>query len=150
MIVFRFTCRPDQAPESGFDLGDLEIEGDLGRSTSAGRSPDQGMMVFLSLVLLLDGLARLETGHRGTFPFVAVDSSFRVDFRSKDRTVTVSSDGRVLGRPPLTELLHAVLSAAEEFAARELPALPADDAGRQDLETSLAQFRRFLAASRSG
>ncbi|MEV7211974.1 hypothetical protein AB0O31_02615 [Kitasatospora cineracea] len=147
MISFRFTCRPDQEPESGFDLGDMEIEGDLGDTTSAGRSPDQGMMIFLSVVLLLNGLVRLETRHRGAFSFVAVDSSFRVDFRVKNRIVVLSHQGRILGRPPLPELLHAVLTAAEEFAARELPKIPADDAGRHDLEISLAEFRQFLSSN---
>ncbi|MEU5385585.1 hypothetical protein [Kitasatospora cineracea] len=121
------------------------IEGDLGGTTSAGRSPDQGMMILLSLVLLLDGLVRLETRHRGFFSFVAVDSSFRVDFRLKGRMVVLSHEGRTLSRPPLPELLRAVLAAAEELAARELPKIPADDVRRQDLEISLAEFRQFLS-----
>ncbi|MFH8384204.1 hypothetical protein ACH4E7_25205 [Kitasatospora sp. NPDC018058] len=145
MISFRFTRSPGQEPESGFDLGDMEIDGDQGSLTSIGHSPDQGMMIFLSLALLLGGLARLETKHRGSFSFGAVDSSFQVDFRVKKGAVAVSQGRRTVGRPPLTELYRAVLAAAEEFAARELPKTPMD-AGREDLELSLSEFRQFLAA----
>ncbi len=105
-------------------------------------------MIFPSLVPLLDGLARLEGRHRGFLSFVAVDSSFRVDFRVMDRAVELSRGGRTLGRPPLTDLVHAVMVAADEFAAREVPGLPTTDAGRQDLEASLAEFRRLLSSHR--
>ncbi|MEU6019739.1 hypothetical protein ABZ826_39100, partial [Streptomyces sp. NPDC047515] len=130
------------------DLGDMEIAADQWSVTSVGHTPDQGMMIFLSLVLLLDGLANLEGRHRGFFSFVAVDSSFRVDFRVRRRTVVLSHERRVLARPSLPELLHAVSAAAEEFAARELPRLPTIDSGRQDMEASLAEFRQFLASTR--
>ncbi len=97
-------------------------------------------MVLLSLVPLLNDPVRLETRHGSFFSFVAVDSSSRVDSRVKNRMAALSREGRALGRPPLPKLLRAVPAAAEEFAARELPGIPADGVGWQDLEISPAEL----------
>lgn len=56
MITVQFTVRPGQGDVSGFDLGDMAVTGDFGTADSVGRAPDQGMMIYLSVVQLPDSL----------------------------------------------------------------------------------------------
>ena len=43
---------------SEFDLGDMELRGNRGVASSLNHTPDQGMMIILSVTMLLDGLRR--------------------------------------------------------------------------------------------
>ncbi|MFJ9346963.1 hypothetical protein [Streptomyces sp. NPDC101237] len=49
-------------------------------------------------------------------------------------------DGTVIDRSPAARLASAVREGAERFAAPRLPLLPEDDAGRENLEKSLAEI----------
>ncbi|MFG3347651.1 hypothetical protein ACGF1Z_21595 [Streptomyces sp. NPDC048018] len=146
MIRMTFTVRPDQGEPSGFDLGDVTCEGEGGAVASAGHVPDQGMMIYLSVPLLLDSLRPLFTGGGKTASFVGTDTSFRLDFR-RDRkgVVTVSARGTVLGKCGLGELADAVLRPTLELAEKDLSSLPAGDGARSDYFSSLERFRASLA-----
>ncbi|MEV6057592.1 hypothetical protein [Streptomyces sp. NPDC052107] len=54
MITFQFTVRPGQGDPHGFDMGDMVVTGDFDAVDSVGHVPDQGMMIYLSVVQLLD------------------------------------------------------------------------------------------------
>ncbi|MFF1446649.1 hypothetical protein ACFVYF_00550 [Streptomyces sp. NPDC058274] len=56
MITVQFAVHPGQGAPSGFDLGDIFVTGDLDTADSSGHAPDQGMMIYLSVTQLLDGL----------------------------------------------------------------------------------------------
>ncbi|QXE34197.1 hypothetical protein KQY30_07755 [Streptomyces sp. GMY02] len=144
MIHFKFSLRPDQGDPSGFDLGDVVVTGEGGMSTSAGQSPDQGMMIYLSVSLLLDQMANLVTSSSGSFEFVGADSSFALAFRMRGSVVETSGRDGVVGAADSSEFVEELLRAAEEFAASELGGLPESDAVREDFSTSLLQFRRGL------
>ncbi len=137
-----FTVRPGQGEHSDFDLGDITCEGESGSVGSAGHVPDQGMMIYLSVPLLLDSLRPLLAGERKAVSFVGTGTSFRLDFR-RDRkgVVAVSAKGTVLGRCGVEELTAAVLRPAlrleKEFASR----LPAGGGASSDLTSSLERFR---------
>jgi hypothetical protein len=143
MIDFRFSRRPDQGEPSGFDLGDISVRGERGEITSEGHSPDQGMMIYLSLSLLLDQLRALQSTKKA-IEFVGTDTSFTIFFKPKKKSIEVSSGGMVVGNPEIGELLMQVLHAAEEFAADQLDLLPEGDAGRNDLLAALSQFRQIV------
>ncbi|WP_435975127.1 hypothetical protein [Streptomyces sp. Qhu_M48] len=146
MIKMSFTVRPEQGDPSDFDLGDITCEGESGAAGSAGHVPDQGMMIYLSVPLLLDSLRPLFTGERKAVSFVGTDTSFRLDFR-RDRkgVVTVSAKGTVLGKCGLEELADAVLRPTVELAEKDLWNLPAGDGARSDYFSSLERFRASLA-----
>ncbi|MZE51227.1 hypothetical protein GTY86_07850 [Streptomyces sp. SID5770] len=146
MIRMTFTVRPEQGEPSGFDLGDITCEGEGGAVASTGHVPDQAMMIYLSVPLLLDSLRPLFTGERKTASFVGTDTSFRLDFR-RDRkgVVTVSAKGTVLGKCGLEELADAVLRPTLELAEKGLSGLPAGDGARSDYFSSLERFRASLA-----
>lgn len=127
-MEFEFSIDENEAPPpSGFDLGHMDVRGNAGAASSRGRTPDQAMMIYLSLTLLLDGLRRFLAGRDRVHTTSAVDSSFSLTFRRR--------------RGGSVETVHA---GAEAFASTHLPFLPPDDAGRQDLERSLAEFGAFL------
>ncbi|MER5864717.1 hypothetical protein [Kitasatospora sp. NPDC002040] len=141
MIEYRFSIRPDQGSPSGFDLGDMEISGSGGSTSSAGRQPDQGMMIFLSVALLLDQVRHLLSAGRGSVQFCAVDSSFQVRFTVKKGEVTIADGKQVIEKVPVRDFVPALLAAANGFADAELGALPESDPARSDLLHSLAGFR---------
>ncbi|MEV5955886.1 hypothetical protein AB0M11_19295 [Streptomyces sp. NPDC051987] len=145
-LSFEFSVAENVAPPpSGFDLGHMDVRGDRGAASSRDRTPDQAMMIYLSLSLLLDGLCRFLSGRARTFTTAAIDSSFSLTFRRrKDGSIETLHDGMVIDRSSAEDLASAVYTAAERFAGPRLPLLPEDDAGREDLEKSLAEFGEFM------
>ncbi|MEU7021919.1 hypothetical protein ABZ990_14830 [Streptomyces sp. NPDC046203] len=146
MVSARFTVRPGQGGASGFDLGDMTVTGDLGTVESAGRVPDQSMMIHLSAVLLLDGLAAFLRDGTRAFRFAAADSSFGLTVRRSKGGVSVAGEKGVVAWTTAGELASAVLDAAEALG-REHP-LPADDPVAGDLAAALAGFRPLVPAGR--
>lgn len=142
MIEFKFSRRPDQGQPSGFDLGDITVTGEKGEATSEGHAPDQGMMIYVSLSLLLDQLAALR-GAKRAVEFVGTDSSFTISFKPGKKAVEVFSGDILVGCAEAGELLGEVLRAAEAFSADQLDLLPESDAGRKDLLVSLERFRQI-------
>ncbi|WP_309500318.1 hypothetical protein [Streptomyces shenzhenensis] len=145
MIQFEFSVDENEAPPpSGFDLGHIHVRGDRGEASSQGHTPDQAMMIYLSLTLLMNGLRRFLTGRDRSFTMSAVDSSFSLTFRrGKDGSIETVYDGTVIDRSSAADLASAVRAGAERFAKPRLPLLPRDDAGREDLEKSLPEFGNF-------
>ncbi|MEU9276020.1 hypothetical protein AB0D87_31405 [Streptomyces sp. NPDC048342] len=144
-LRFEFSVAANEAPPpSGFDLGHIDVRGDRGEASSRGHTPDQAMMIYLSLTLLMDGLRRFLTGRDRSFTTSAVDSSFSLTFRrGKDGSIETVYDGTVIDRSSAADLASAVRAGAERFANPRLPLLPGDDPGREDLERSLAEFGNF-------
>ncbi|MYS06904.1 hypothetical protein GTW71_10765 [Streptomyces sp. SID6041] len=142
MIRMAFSVRPEQGEAGEFDLGDVLCEGESGTAGSAGHVPDQGMMIYLTVPLLLDALRPLLTAERKTASFVGTGSSFRLDFRrDRDAVVTVSANGTTVGSCRPGELAAAVLRAAEELERQLLSRLPAESGAARDLVSSLDRFR---------
>ncbi|MFH8731851.1 MULTISPECIES: hypothetical protein [unclassified Streptomyces] len=139
MITVQFTVRPDQGEPSGFDLGDMSVTGDLGTADSAGHTPDQGMMIYLSVTQLLDSLGDFLRGDAGTLSFTGVDTSFGLVFRRTRKGLSVASKVGVIARASAPELGEAVLRAADRLAL----ALPAEDSAAADLGAALASFPRL-------
>ncbi|MGW5636817.1 hypothetical protein [Streptomyces sp. NPDC003832] len=99
-MEFRFAVAENELPPpSGFDLGHIDVHGSENDATSRGRTPDQSMMIYLSLTLLLDGLRRFLTGRKPAYESAAVDSSFSLTFtRVGGARIDVSYRGVVLAR----------------------------------------------------
>ncbi|MEU4345797.1 hypothetical protein AB0H00_31895, partial [Nocardia sp. NPDC023852] len=74
---------------------------------------------------------------------VLAASHFSLNFTLMKRRMSVRA-GRVIADTDAAQVLDAVWQAVKEFAARELPLLDADDAGRTDLEGSMARFSRAI------
>lgn len=141
-MKFEF-CVNEMPPPSGFDLGHMTVRGNAGTVSSRGHTPDQAMMIHLSLSALLDGLARLIVERQHSYAFGAVDSSFALHFTTKrDGTLVTRAGGRtgtVIDTSDPREVTGALAEAAADFARRHLPTLP-DDGGAQDLKASVDQY----------
>ncbi|MER6996966.1 hypothetical protein [Streptomyces sp. NPDC000410] len=148
MIKIKFSVRAEQGDPSGFDLGDIACIGDLGESSSEGRTPDQGMMIYLSVTLLLDNLAQFLNSRARTLHFTGTDTSFGLTFqRDKTGTFSISSGNNLLARASKREITEAVLLAAEELAATKLLQLSGSDAARSDYSAALHEFRALAERS---
>jgi hypothetical protein len=145
MFEVAFSVRPEQGEPSGFDIGDMVCTGDSGNVGSVGYAPGQGMMIYLSVVLLMDNLRPLLEGRKNTVAYNAVDSSFSLTFRRNKRGVSVATttNFRPFARCTPHQLAEAVLVAAEDMASSHLPTLADEDAGKQDYLAALDRFRVF-------
>ncbi|MRH86705.1 hypothetical protein GFY24_04345 [Nocardia sp. SYP-A9097] len=144
MVIFEFSRHNDDHDDpgpTGFDFGDMEVVGDLGSASSE----DDGMgsmMIFVSVSMLLDELCTLVERGRGGFDYLGISSHFSLNFTLMKRRMAVRAGRVTIVDADAGQVLDAVLQAANEFAARELPLLDADDGGRTDVEASIASFSR--------
>lgn len=148
-MEFTFSVAENQSPPpSGFDLVHICVRGSEGEASSRNRTPEQAMMSHLSVTLLLDGVRCFLDGRDRTYASVAVDSAFSLKFtRAKGGWVETSHEGVLVDRSAEKDLADALFRGADTFARATLRHLPPDDAGRQDLEASLAEFESFGDAS---
>lgn len=115
-VIVKFTVRPDQGAPSGFDLGDMAWVGELGEARSAGQSPDQAMMIHVSVTQLLDCLGDLLGGRTKSVSFTGAASSFRLRFTSIKqgiRTAGPSGPVSILAPGDFTATRHGFARAAD-------------------------------------
>ena len=144
-ISFTFERREGEPP-SGFELGDLVVTTTTSSVSSKGRQPDAGMMVYLALVDLMNGISSLLTGDNRRYEFVGADSSFILLFiRSKTGT-TIRQGNTDLGTVDLGRLCEQLLADVDRFLA-EHP-LPPTDGVFHDVTTARERFRELVAATR--
>jgi len=141
MLRFSWTFSPGALAEgvSDFTLGDLTIQGDQGISTSAGRTPNQSMMVFLSMLTLLDGVRNyLKTPAKQPFIFYAADSSysFRLITKAADQLRIDEADR------PIAVVSQSTLVQAIWKGVQEVLAMPTIDSGSaaEDLSAACIEF----------
>lgn len=138
-IRFELTDRAAGRRVSGLSRGNVTMEGSGGLVTSAGRSPDQSMLVYLSLVDLLDGIGDLLSAPSGReWQWVGNDSSFVVHFRRARDKVRIEAMGEPLGEVDEAQLARAVFDAATGLLAKHRP--PPSDLIAEDLESALEEF----------
>ncbi|MFJ8085040.1 hypothetical protein ACIQ6Y_31035 [Streptomyces sp. NPDC096205] len=149
-MKFTFSVADDELPPaSGFDLGHMDVLGSEGEANSRDRTPDQAMMIYLSVTLLLDGVRHFLTGRERTYESAAVVSSFSLKFsRKKGGWLETRHESALVDRSSEKDLAAALYQGADTFARATLRHLPLDDAGRGDLEASLAEFGRWYVRQR--
>ncbi|MFE4694232.1 hypothetical protein ACFRH6_29800 [Streptomyces sp. NPDC056749] len=151
MIEVKFSVRTEQGEPNGFDLGDIFIEGEYGAARSDGHVPDQGMMIYPSVTLLLDSLRPLFTGEKKRISFTGTDTSFQLDFKcDKKGLVSVSKNGMLLGKSSLDDLSKAVFQSAKNFAEDNLSGLPAGDAAHSDYLAALRDLHATMTRKQQG
>lgn len=144
VISFGFSVRPDQGESSGYDLGDMLVGGDEGAIDSSGHRPDQGMMIYLSVPMLLDGFQGFTEGAARTWVFYGVDTSYKPAFHRRKTGVLVRGRDARAGAASLPDMAGSLLAATEDFVRSDFSRLPADDIAWHDLNLSLTAFRGFV------
>ena len=123
----------------------MTFTGDQGECTSRGKTPNQAMMLVLSLTELLGGLRRLNEGEWPTYRFIGVDSSFCVDFdRTGVNRIAVRCGKGVIDELSASSLLQSILAGAHELLRQPENQLPQDDGGRESLVDALTRLSRWL------
>ncbi|MFI1765786.1 hypothetical protein ACH41H_27535 [Streptomyces sp. NPDC020800] len=147
MITVRFTVRSGQGHAGGFDLGDMAVSGDLGPADSAGHVPDRGMMIYLSVVQLLDSLGHFLRGDARVLDFTGADTSFGLVVRRANDGLSVAGKGRVVARTTARELASVVLCAVEDLGLGRTP--PPEGPITSDWEAALAAFRPLASGHKA-
>lgn len=145
MLTFEFLFRDSAGTgQGGFDLGDISVIGELGTHSSAYRTPDQSMMLALSIVGLCDGFRRLlSQPGPGTFEFVGVDSSFRVIFRrTRQGLIEVHGGNRLLHVAEPSLLKHDIERCVMSFAENPDFDERLNAAERADLQSGIQSLRK--------
>jgi hypothetical protein len=138
-LRFELTDRNAGSRVSGLSRGHATLEGPGGRVTSAGRTPDQSMLVYLALVDLLDGIGDLmAASSRREWQWVGNDSSFAVNFRRSNGGVLVHAMGEPLGAVDEAALVQAIWDGATGLLAEHRP--PPSDLIADDLDAALEEF----------
>jgi hypothetical protein len=145
MLRFEMSREPG-APATGFDMGDIQVTGNLATISSAGQKPSQSMMVYLALAELLGGMSRLAETKSGHYAFHGVDSSFRLDFAlTQAGVLTIIGRGRTLvAKTDVATLLVSVRNGVEHFLSHPDNQLAPADVVAGDLRDARRDFEAAL------
>lgn len=130
-----------------FSLGDMTLSGSFGTVTSKDRSPDQSMMIFLSVVTLLDELrVFLQNKALTTHRYVGIDTSFQINFTKHPNNlieITHRTDPIDIVSPQ--EIIRAIYGGVQIFLNRYSPYVRNDDPVTGDLHASFEAFSRAFS-----
>lgn len=120
MLKIEFSlCASNQLDERsmGYERGHIDISGNLGTTTSKNRTPDQSMMLVLSIVDILDGLRRLFADRKNkSYRFVGTDSSFELKFEmSPGNNVTIRERDNDIHTGNISNVIIEMLNAVSSF-----------------------------------
>ena len=134
-------------PLSGFDLGHVEIANGLGNWTSFGKKPDQGMMIFPSVVGLLDGLKDfLQKKDKKRFYWTGIDSSFSIVFQKNSAEfISVAIGSELIANMRAPELAEVIYQSIVAFLDENVNRLAIDDPVLEDLTVAKEEFLQFMA-----
>ena len=145
--MFEFSVsRNDTGKVTGFDLGDMGfLTG--GKEISSKGSPRLLMMVYLSVVSLVDTLLSLRVGRK--YEFVGVDSSFSLVFELQRKRGFVWVENELLGGCDFCILIKAIDKGLEVFLSNGNQ-LPPTDPVYNDFHSALKNQRLAVAACERG
>lgn len=143
MISFIFSRRDPETPGHGFDLGDCEIVTQSETVTTKRHKPDQGTMIYLMIVALLDSAYELlNNSKKKQIEIVAPDSSFNLLLqRTKQKNlITISSGRKILGTFSEKAFISSLISGVDSFL-KGTNLLHDEDPVLKDLTNSLSRIK---------
>jgi hypothetical protein len=145
MFNFRVWRLHDDEPACGFALGNMEFSTENDKISSVSHSRFF-MMVYLSIVGLVDGLLLLKSNKKKKFEFIGIDSSFIVIFKIEKSKVSITSRNVCLGRFDLDHILGAIDLGIDRFLENNNN-LAENDPAFCDLHRSINALKRILSGS---
>lgn len=143
MLKFVIEMEELAGPVGGLDMGHFTLQGSKAVATSAGKDPSQAMMVFISIIELLDGLKVFLFSKKKNYVFIGADSSFSLLFEKlKNNDIRISSGGTLLGVEKRMDLVAAIWRGVDEFLENRLNQISSDDMVYNDLISSVDAFKR--------
>lgn len=148
MLRIQFSFHPNGiGVPVGFNMGDMVFQGNRATVTSAGRQPDQSMMLAMSIVQLLDTVRDVISRPRSPgHSFEAIDSSFRVAFRRRHRNqgeISVTSRGILIHVTDAKSLKNDIEQSINEFLRDHDQAAIMDEDEASDFRDSWKRFQEF-------
>lgn len=144
-IKITFDLQPDE-PLSGFELGHIEISNGIRSWSSQDKTPDQAMMIFPSIVNLLDGLRNiLQSESQGKFIWVGVDSSFSISFVRGDRNkMSVFVEDVLAIDADSSQIAEWIYRPINAFLDQHIDLLQPNDPLLSDLQVAVKDFLPVL------
>ncbi len=134
---------------SGCSMGNLTFIVDSLFITSRGAS-QKTMMIFISIIELLDMAGRMLSRQSSKEKFVGVDSSFTLFFiRKKTGEIIISSKTLDLKIKNDDQFFSGVLSGVTCFLSKWMEKIPPNDMVVEDLNAALSDYREKLAVQRA-
>jgi hypothetical protein len=126
----------------GLSRGHMTVRGSEGSVTSKTDDPNQSIMIFHSIVELLDGLRRFVLSEdAGNYRFVGVDNSFQfTTTKSENDRVKLNSAQVTIDEVPTTEMVLAVWTGVSAFLSHYGEFIEPDDPISDDLRAALDSF----------
>jgi len=130
----------------GLSRGHITIYGPNSLYTSKHRSPDQSMMIFLSIPLLLDGVRQFVTNPRTrSYTFVGVDCSFQFHLtQEKNNQIAIVCERQNIGQLSREQLLQMVWGGVSAFISMHGEQIDSNDIASDDLHASMKKFEEIL------
>lgn len=127
---------------NGLNRGDMTISGSQGLATSKGKQPNQSMMIFLSIVELLDGIRRfMLTKDASNYRFVGADCSFQFSATNLEGDrIRLTSDQGIIDEVQTTEMIKAVWKGVSAFLSLYGASIRPDDPVADDLRSAADSF----------
>jgi hypothetical protein len=146
MPEFRFYVEPD-VDSSGSDVGDIEVIGRSGAVSSRGHEPSQSMLIYVSLINLVDGLEWIVRNGRGSYKFdgICVAGKFSLKFSAKRNGPVVIKAGKlVIDESDVMDFSSSFWLSVKGFTDRHLVHVAPNSEVRFVLERSLAAYEAAL------
>lgn len=105
----------DNKEIDGYSMGDMMFFD--GKITSKGHTPNQSMMIFFSLVTLLDGVGGLVKKNNRSYEFIGVDSSFSVLFKKENESISIFYKNKFIASMKTEKLVTSIYQDISNFIA---------------------------------
>jgi len=127
---------------NGLSLGHMMIEGKYGTHSSMNKTPDQSMMIFISIFELLDGIRYLvKNPTYKKYDFVGTDCSFRFTIKKKkDKILIIRKKNEIISRTNINEFIKVVFDETQKFVKKYEKFLVADETVGESLYGSIKDF----------
>ena len=146
MIDILFSLNNPSLQLTGFELGHIDMVFENGKVSSRNRSPDQSMMIFITIVDLLDGLKELMLNKKNKeFTLIGADSSFMIQFnRLKNHQIGVYADNKTTCEINEADLAFSIYNACISFCEKYQNQLSNENCVEEDIKSALGDFKERI------
>lgn len=129
---------------SGYELGNIEFSNDDICESSYNKSPDQSMMIFITISDLLSALYKFKIQKLNYVEVIGTDSSFTMVFIRRKNKVKLLVNSIVIGDGiEENKFIKIIYTAINDFCKLNLCKITVKNPIRQDIENALELWRIY-------
>lgn len=125
---------------SGFALGHMSLRGERGACDSRELGGRGAMMVFPTLVEMLDGVRVVLSEEKDEHELVGTGSAWIVRFSRSKSGITIRCGAQIIDEVDGTSIRRALLDGVHQFAGPDVSLLCTSDPVRVDLVRAMQRF----------